>query len=54
MDLYLVLDLSVSLVENPDYEKCIKVQRAFKFAEQFVNELDKNDVLVHLVIIFNF
>jgi hypothetical protein len=49
MDLYLVLDLSVSVAQNVDYEKCVKVNRAFDFAETLIKEIDKNEVAVHLV-----
>lgn len=49
MNLYLVLDLSVSLAQNVDHEKCVKIQRAFRFAETLITEIDKNEVTVHLV-----
>jgi hypothetical protein len=47
-----VLDLSISLAQNVDYEKCAKVQRAFRFAETLISEIDKGEVTVHLVSLF--
>lgn len=49
MDLYLVLDLSISITQNVDYHRSSKVQRALCFAETLIKEIDKNEVTVHLV-----
>jgi hypothetical protein len=49
MDLYLVLDLSISLAQDANYEKSPKVKKAFNFAQTLIDEVDKNDVSIHLV-----
>ncbi|CAD5234918.1 unnamed protein product [Bursaphelenchus xylophilus] len=48
VDIYLVLDLSVTITQNVDVGCSDKVHRALSFAETFIEKVEKSEVNVHL------
>ncbi|CAD5227664.1 unnamed protein product [Bursaphelenchus okinawaensis] len=49
VDIYLVLDLSVTISQNVEVTKCKKVQQALTFVESFIDNVDKTEVNVKLI-----